>query len=69
MTRRQFKELRLSIGCSQAKLAGEMGISVRTITRWEQADFRIPRIAELALKAVVTQAKKKGRASYGKGDL
>jgi transcriptional regulator with XRE-family HTH domain len=59
VTRRQFKGLRLSIGYSQAKLAREMGITVRTISRWEQADFPIPKVAALALWAVVTGAKKK----------
>ncbi len=61
MKRKQFKELRLSIDYSQAKLAREMGITVRTITRWEQGEFPIPRMAEIALQAVVTAAKKKRR--------
>jgi len=60
MTSRKFKDLRRSIGYSQAKVAREMGITVRTITRWEQGEFPIPRMAELALRTVVSENKKKG---------
>jgi len=60
MTKRQFRNLRKSIGLSQTKLAQEMGVTLRTITRWETGEFPIPRIAELALKTVVMEAKKKG---------
>ena len=59
MTKGQFKELRESIGYSQAKLAKEMGITIRTITRWERGEFPIPRLAELALRAVILEAGKK----------
>lgn len=59
MTKGQFKELRESIGYSQAKLAKEMGITIRTITRWERGEFPIPRLAELALRAVALEAGKK----------
>lgn len=53
MTKTRFKDLRKSIGYSQAKLAQEMGISIRTITRWERGDRPIPRYAELALRTLV----------------
>ncbi len=60
MTKRQFKKLRNSIGLSQTKLANEMGVTLRTISRWERGEFPIPKIAELALTTVVSEAKKKG---------
>ncbi len=60
MTKRQFKILRQSIGFSQTKLAQEMGVTLRTISRWERGGFPIPRIAELALPTVIAEAKKKG---------
>ena len=60
MTKRQFRKLRNSIGLSQTKLAREMGVTLRTVSRWETGEFPIPRIAELALKTVVMEAKKKG---------
>jgi transcriptional regulator with XRE-family HTH domain len=56
MTKGQFKELREAIDYSQAKLAKEMGVTIRTITRWETGEFPIPRIAELALRSVVQEA-------------
>jgi len=55
MTKGQFKELREAIDYSQAKLAKEMGVTIRTITRWETGEFPIPRIAELALRSVVRE--------------
>jgi len=60
MTKRQFKMLRKSIDFSQTKLAQEMGVTLRTISRWERGGFPIPRIAELALRTVVSENKKKG---------
>src|SRR5262249_21202338 len=59
---REFKRMRQSIGYSQAKLAKEMGVTVRSITRWETGQFPIPKMAELALRFVVQQASnRKGR--------
>jgi transcriptional regulator with XRE-family HTH domain len=59
MTKQQFKKLRKSIGYSQTRLAIEMGVTLRTISRWETGEFPIPLIAELALETVVRDAKKK----------
>jgi transcriptional regulator with XRE-family HTH domain len=56
MSRHLFKMLRRSIGLSQTKLAREMGVTLRTISRWERGNFLIPRLAELALKAIFTEA-------------
>jgi transcriptional regulator with XRE-family HTH domain len=50
MTKKEFKLLRSLIGLSQGKLAKELGVTTRTITRWERGEFPIPRIAELALR-------------------
>ena len=59
---REFKRMRKSIGYSQAKLAKEMGVTVRSITRWETGQFPIPKMAELGLRFVVHQASsRKGR--------
>jgi len=59
MTKHEFKKLRKSIGLSQTKLAHEMGVTLRTISRWERGEFPIPRLAELALRSVVQEAKQK----------
>ena len=56
MTIRKFRELRQDIGYSQAMLAKEMGVTIRTVSRWEHGDFPIPKVAELALKTIVREA-------------
>jgi len=61
VTKSEFKKLRGSIGYSQARLSKEMGISIRTISRWENGEVRIPRVVEIAIGAIVRGAKKKGR--------
>ena len=48
MSRRQFKALRKTVG-SQRHVAKEMGIYVRSISRWETGEVPLPKIAELAL--------------------
>ncbi len=62
MTKSEFKKLRGSIGYSQARLSKEMGVSIRTISRWEIGEVKIPRVVEIAIGAIVRGAKKKGRA-------
>ncbi len=61
MTKGEFKKLRESIGYSQARLSKEMDITIRTITRWENGEVRIPKVVEIAIRAIVRGAKKKGR--------
>jgi DNA-binding transcriptional regulator YiaG len=53
---REFRKLRQSVEYSQADVAKEIGVTVRSITRWETGQFRIPKIAELALRFVVQQS-------------
>ncbi len=62
MTKDEFKKLRGSIGYSQARLSKEMDVTIRTITRWENGEVRIPRVVEIAIGAIVRGAKRKGRA-------
>ncbi|MFQ5545620.1 MAG: helix-turn-helix domain-containing protein [Acidiferrobacterales bacterium] len=61
MSRHLFKMLRRSIGLSQTKLAREMGVTLRTVSRWERGNFPIPRLAELALKAIFKEANEKSK--------
>jgi DNA-binding XRE family transcriptional regulator len=56
VSNREFKKMRQSIGYSQAKLAKEMDVTIRSITRWETGEFPIPKLAELALRFLVQQA-------------
>jgi transcriptional regulator with XRE-family HTH domain len=57
----EFKKLRESIGLSQSQLAQELDLYVRTISKYENDDLVIPKVAELALRYVVQQAKQKER--------
>jgi DNA-binding transcriptional regulator YiaG len=61
MTKREFKKLRQSISYSQARLAKELGVFVRTVTRWETGEFPIPKVAELALRYLAEHIPKKGK--------
>jgi DNA-binding XRE family transcriptional regulator len=61
MSGSKFRELRESIGYSQERLSKEIDVSVRGISRWENDDIPIPKIAELALRYIIDkQQKKKG---------
>jgi DNA-binding transcriptional regulator YiaG len=48
-----FRKLRESIGYSQERLSKEMDVSVRGISRWENEEVALPKIAELALRYIV----------------
>ena len=62
VTKDEFKKFRESIGYTQARLSKEMDVTIRTITRWENGEVRIPRVVEIAIRAIVRDAKKKRRA-------
>jgi len=61
MTKQEFRRLRKSIGYSQAKLAQEMDLFIRTISRYETGEIAIPKVTELALRYIVDNAKKQER--------
>ena len=61
VTKKEFKKLRESSGYTQARLSQEMDVTIRTLTRWETGEVQIPKIAEIALKAIARQAREKGR--------
>jgi transcriptional regulator with XRE-family HTH domain len=58
MTKSEFKKLRKSIGLSQAKLAKEMDLFIRTISRYETGALKISRVSELALRYIAEKATK-----------
>jgi len=61
MTGKEFKKLRESVAYSQVQLAKEFGVYVRSISRWETGEFPLPRMAELALRYIADQAKRKAK--------
>lgn len=58
MTRREFRTLRGLMELSQAKLAKELGVTLRTVARWEHGEFPIPRVAELAFRNLFRESLK-----------
>ncbi len=62
MTPEKFKKLRESIRYSKSRLARDMDIAVRTITRWETGVTPIPKVAEMAIELTVIKAKRKGKS-------
>ncbi len=61
VTKDEFKRLRKSAGHTQVSLSREMGVHLRTVTRWEIGEVVIPRVVELALLYIADRAKRKRR--------
>jgi DNA-binding transcriptional regulator YiaG len=62
MSDKEFRKLRQSMEYSQAMLSREIDVSIRGISRWENGEVAIPKIAELALKYIVEKHQtKRGR--------
>ena len=57
----EFKRLRHSAGHTQMSLAKALGVHLRTVTRWELGEIKIPTVVELALRYVAEKAGKKKR--------
>jgi transcriptional regulator with XRE-family HTH domain len=61
MTAAQFKEARKKLGVSQEALAHMLGISVRSVARYERGSHPVPKTVELALHYLVgTRRKHRG---------
>jgi DNA-binding XRE family transcriptional regulator len=65
VTKEEFKKLRAAAGHTQATLAKEMGVHLRTVTRWEIGEIIIPRVVELALRYIAEHSKQKERRRHG----
>jgi DNA-binding XRE family transcriptional regulator len=61
VTKDEFKQLRAKAGHTQATLAKEMNVHLRTVTRWEIGEVIIPRVVELALRYIAEHANKERR--------
>ena len=61
MTKSEFKRLRTEAGHTQATLAKQLGVHLRTVTRWEIGEVMIPRVVELALRYIAEHAQRKGK--------
>ena len=51
------RERRVEMGMTQRDLAGELGVSVNTLARWERGEVEVahPRMLSLALDAIRSQ--------------
>jgi transcriptional regulator with XRE-family HTH domain len=56
-----FKKLRESVGFTQAEVAELLGVTIRSLTRWETGVLPTPRMAELALRYIVEKKKREKR--------
>jgi len=54
----QFRKLRESKGYSQTELARVLKVTVRTISRWENGQRKVPHIAIMALESLKRKERK-----------
>lgn len=52
MTGKELRKLRESLGMSQARFANATELSVRSISRWESGEAKIPKARAKGLKAL-----------------
>lgn len=62
MTGKELRRLRSTIGVSQAGLAKAMDLSVRTVSRWETGEGKIPRPMAKALTLMAPMIKELAEA-------
>lgn len=67
VTSQEFKKLRAEADHTQASLAKELGVHLRTVTRWEIGEIIIPKVVELALRYVAEHAESRRDAIDLKG--
>ena len=60
VTEDEFKELRNKAGHTQATLAKEMGVHLRTVTRWEIGEVIIPKSCEWPFDTSRSKRRKNG---------
>jgi transcriptional regulator with XRE-family HTH domain len=58
MRAREFKQARLRLGLSQARLAAALGMGWLQIMRYEHGRAKVPRVVALALEALERRAAK-----------
>jgi transcriptional regulator with XRE-family HTH domain len=59
LTPRQLKSLRKRLGWSQARLAEALEVHSMTVSKWERGQQPIPKMAELAVRYLVSQESEK----------
>jgi len=55
----QFQRLRKKKGYSQAEVARLLKVTVRTVSRWENGDRKVPHIAIMALDSLSAKKEKR----------
>ena len=57
----EFRKVRKAMNLKQANLGALMDVSERGIRRWEKNEIEIPKIAELALRYLASDRRRKGK--------
>jgi transcriptional regulator with XRE-family HTH domain len=55
----EFAKMRRQAGFTQAQIAREIGVTIRSLTRWETGETPIPKLAVLGLKYVIEKRGKR----------
>ena len=53
MTGTQVRKLRIALNVTQKELASQLGVSTRTVSRWETTDMEILPVVETAIRLYV----------------
>jgi DNA-binding transcriptional regulator YiaG len=56
-----LKKLREGSGLTQAQVAELLGVTIRSLTRWETGVLPTPKMAELALRYIIEKKKREKR--------
>jgi transcriptional regulator with XRE-family HTH domain len=59
MSAKRFKKLRGEKGYSQSEVARLLKVTVRTVSRWENGDRKVPHIAIMALDSLSSKEGKR----------
>ena len=63
MDSKEFKRKRMSLGLNQSELADLLSIKSNTVSRYETGLLVVPKVVELALKAIEQESKEKEAAT------
>lgn len=62
MTPQELREARERAGLTLARLAGILGVSHRTVKRWENGETRFGKVEQIAIRHILQSLNDLGRA-------
>jgi len=57
----EFRKLRVAMNLKQSDLGALLDVSERGIRRWENGEVDVPKVAELAIRYLANEKRRKGR--------